>query len=119
MNREADNKLVRMLDALKLIRHHKGYSQDYVRSSTGIDISRVENGDCCPGIKNFDILCQQYDICPGWLWILNDYVERGELPQQEMEDILMNWDQYKEPAKMLTDCFLSFFKKKMKGAARR
>ena len=110
MDQQIEKQLSGILRILKKVRHKHGFSQEYIRNRYGIDVSRIESGECYPGIKNYHQLCEGYEICPGWLWILSSYVEEGELSQKEMEEIVIHWRNYKESAKAISNCFVSMIK---------
>ena len=71
-----------------------GYTQDYIRVSTGIDPSRIESGKTEPGLSRFISLCKGLKVSPGMLLVISEKNKTKSLSEEELLDVIKNWDEY-------------------------
>ena len=54
-------------EAFRLLRNHRGISQECVVHDTGYNIGNIENGRSCPSLPVFVKLCKYYKVESGRL----------------------------------------------------
>ena len=72
-----------------------GYSQSYVRSSCGIDLSKIEIGKVEPEISTFIGLCKALGISPGWVLILYRMKINELISDKRFSEIISDWESHK------------------------
>ncbi len=73
-----------------------GFTQNYVKSISGIDPCRIESGETEPGLSRFISLCKGLKVSPGLLLLLSEKNDTNSLSDKILLDVIRNWDDYED-----------------------
>jgi transcriptional regulator with XRE-family HTH domain len=64
-------------------RKQHGVSQEFIKETHHLDVSRIETGQSIPNLGTYLRLCNILSICPGWLLVFCSLVKEKKLSKSK------------------------------------
>jgi len=89
--------LLELIHGLRILRC---YSQNYVNSETGVDVSKYESGVCLPSLMSIYRLCNLYEIRFAGFWAVLEEYGRKKISFTKAIGVLNQWSEHDQVLRM-------------------